>query len=109
MNRFLICQMCLKPVTSISHVSANLGTDRRLSPLRMVLSLVQVWIENGLRPARYKVTEDGTVVMGSEVGIIELDDSRVVEKGRLGPGQMIAVDTAQGKLLKDSEIKHRVC
>lgn len=63
---------------------------------------------NGLRPARYKVTEDGTVVMGSEVGIIELDDSCVVEKGRLGPGQMIAVDTAQGKLLKDSEIKHRV-
>ena len=63
---------------------------------------------NGLRPARYKVTEDGTVVMGSEVGIIELDDSRVVEKGRLGPGQMIAVDTAQGKVLKDSEIKHSV-
>ena len=63
---------------------------------------------NGLRPARYKVTADGTVVMGSEVGIIELDDSCVVEKGRLGPGQMIAVDTAQGKLLKDSEIKHRV-
>ena len=63
---------------------------------------------NGLRPARYKVTEEGTVVMGSEVGIIELDDSRVVEKGRLGPGQMIAVDTAQGKVLKDSEIKHRI-
>ena len=63
---------------------------------------------NGLRPARYKVTEEGTVVMGSEVGIIELDDSRVVEKGRLGPGQMIAVDTAQGKVLKDSEIKHSI-
>ena len=63
---------------------------------------------NGLRPARYKVTEDGTVVMGSEVGIIGLDDSCVVEKGRLGPGQMIAVDTAQGKLLKDSKIKHSV-
>ena len=63
---------------------------------------------NGLRPARYKVTADGTVVMGSEVGIIELDDSCVVEKGRLGPGQMIAVDTAQGKLLKDSEIKRTV-
>ena len=63
---------------------------------------------NGLRPARYKVTDDGIVVMGSEVGIIELDDSRVVEKGRLGPGQMIAVDTAQGKLLKDSEIKHGI-
>jgi len=63
---------------------------------------------NGLRPARYKVTDDGTVVMGSEVGIIELDDGCVVEKGRLGPGQMIAVDTAQGKLLKDSEIKRTV-
>ena len=63
---------------------------------------------NGLRPARYKVTEDGTVVMGSEVGIIGLDDSCVVEKGRLGPGQMIAVDTARGELLKDSEIKHNV-
>ncbi len=63
---------------------------------------------NGLRPARYKVTEDGTVVMGSEVGIIELDDSCVVEKGRLGPGQMIAVDTTQGKLLKNSEIKHSI-
>lgn len=63
---------------------------------------------NGLRPARYKVTEDGTVVMGSEVGIIELDDSRVVKKGRLGPGQMIAVDTAKGQLLTDAEIKQRV-
>ena len=63
---------------------------------------------NGLRPARYKVTEDGTVVMGSEVGIIELDDSRVVEKGRLGPGQMIAVDTAKGQLLTDAAIKQRV-
>ncbi len=63
---------------------------------------------NGLRPARYKVTEDGIVIMGSEVGLIELDDSRVIEKGRLGPGQMIAVDTAQGKLLKDAEIKMEV-
>ena len=63
---------------------------------------------NGLRPARYKVAEDGTVVMGSEVGIIELDESCIVEKGRLGPGQMIAVDTAKGELLKDSEIKHSI-
>ena len=63
---------------------------------------------NGLRPARYKVTADGTVVMGSEVGIIELDDSCIVEKGRLGPGQMIAVDTARGELLKNSEIKRTV-
>ena len=63
---------------------------------------------NGLRPARYKVTNDGLVVMGSEVGIIELDDSRVVKKGRLGPGQMIAVDTARGQLLMDTDIKTEV-
>ncbi len=63
---------------------------------------------NGLRPARYKVTDDGLVVMGSEVGIIELDDSRVVRKGRLGPGQMIAVDTLRSELLLDTDIKHEV-
>ena len=63
---------------------------------------------NGLRPARYKVTDDGLIVMGSEVGIIELDESRVVKKGRLGPGQMIAVDTARGQLLMDTDIKTEV-
>ncbi len=63
---------------------------------------------NGLRPARYKVTDDDIVVMGSEVGIIELDDRQVVKKGRLGPGQMIAVDTVNGRLLTDSEIKASV-
>ena len=63
---------------------------------------------NGLRPARYKVTDDGIVVMGSEVGIIELDDSRVVRKGRLGPGQMIAVDTLRSELLLDTDIKNEV-
>ena len=63
---------------------------------------------NGLRPARYKVTDDGLVVMGSEVGIIELDDSRVVKKGRLGPGEMIAVDTVRGQLLTNTDIKTEV-
>ena len=63
---------------------------------------------NGLRPARYKVTDDGLVVMGSEVGIIELDDSRVVRKGRLGPGQMIAVDTENDKLLTNTDIKTEI-
>lgn len=63
---------------------------------------------NGLRPTRYKVTDDGLVVMGSEVGIIELDDKRVVKKGRLGPGQMIAVDTLRGQLLTNTDIKTEV-
>ena len=63
---------------------------------------------NGLRPARYKLTDDGIFSLGSEVGTIDLDDARVVEKGRLGPGEMIAVDTASGKLLRDADIKGRL-
>ena len=63
---------------------------------------------NGLRPARYKVTSDGLIVLGSEVGSLDIDDALVVEKGRLGPGQMIAVDTERGVLLKDLEIKNEI-
>jgi glutamate synthase (NADPH/NADH) large chain/glutamate synthase (ferredoxin) len=60
---------------------------------------------NGLRPARYKITEDGFFSLCSEVGVLQIDDGKVVEKGRLGPGEMIAIDTVSGKLLKNDEIK----
>ena len=63
---------------------------------------------NGLRPARYKYTDDGIVVMGSEVGVLELNDARVIEKGRLGPGQMIAVDTKNRRFLSNEQIKDDV-
>src|SRR5207248_9113325 len=63
---------------------------------------------NGLRPCRYKVTEEGLVVAGSEVGAIELDDYRIAEKGRLGPGQMLALDLERGKILHDAELKHEL-
>ncbi|MDB6155572.1 MAG: glutamate synthase, partial [Chthoniobacteraceae bacterium] len=63
---------------------------------------------NGLRPSRYKVLEDGIVSLGSESGTIEFDDSEVLEKGRLAPGEMIAVDTARGVLLRDHEIKEEL-
>ena len=63
---------------------------------------------NGLRPARYKVTKDGLVVLGSEVGIVELDDASIIESGRLGPGKMLAVDTANKILLTDEVIKRRL-
>ena len=63
---------------------------------------------NGLRPARYKITRDGLLMMASEVGVLELEDSEVVEKGRLGPGHMIAVDTAHGRLLRNEEIKREI-
>ena len=60
---------------------------------------------NGLRPARYCITSDGYVVMGSETGVVELEESRILEKGRLGPGQMLAVDLEQGRLLRNWEVK----
>jgi len=60
---------------------------------------------NGLRPARYKLTDDGIFVLGSEMGSSGLKSSTIVEKGRLGPGEMIAINTAEGRLLRDTEIK----
>jgi len=63
---------------------------------------------NGLRPARYLVTTDGIVVMGSEAGMVAIDDARIARKGRLGPGHAIAVDTAKGELLLNDDIKDAV-
>jgi glutamate synthase (ferredoxin) len=64
---------------------------------------------NGLRPARYKITKDGVIAMASEVGVLEIGDAQVAEKGRLGPGKMIAVDTARGLILRDDDIKKELC
>lgn len=63
---------------------------------------------NGLRPARYYVTKDDLVIMASEVGVLDIPPERVVEKGRLQPGRMFLVDTGQGRILSDEEIKHGV-
>jgi glutamate synthase (ferredoxin) len=63
---------------------------------------------NGLRPARYIVTDDGVIIMGSEVGMIDIEPSKVIEKGRLGPGKIIAVDTLKGVLLKNEEVKKQL-
>src|SRR5712692_10087474 len=63
---------------------------------------------NGLRPARYTITADGLCIMASEVGVVDLAADQIVEKGRLGPGQMIAVDTARGVLLRNDEIKQEI-
>ena len=63
---------------------------------------------NGLRPSRYKLTDDGIFSIGSEVGTIEFDDDTIIEKGRLAPGEMIAIDTARGVLLRDGEIKEQL-
>ncbi len=60
---------------------------------------------NGLRPARYWVTDDGLVVLASEVGVLDVSPAKIVRKGRLQPGRMFLVDTAQGRIVDDTEIK----
>src|SRR3546814_12415948 len=63
---------------------------------------------NGLRPMRYVITGDGLLVVGSEAGMVKIEEASVVEKGRLGPGQMIAVDLKEGRLYHDRELKDKV-
>ncbi|MGW3558852.1 glutamate synthase large subunit [Streptomyces sp. NPDC000963] len=60
---------------------------------------------NGLRPGRYWVTDDGLVVLSSEVGVLDIDPAKVVRKGRLQPGRMFLVDTAEHRIVEDDEIK----
>ena len=59
---------------------------------------------NGLRPARYQVTSDGLVIMGSEVGLVDTPFHEIVESGRIGPGEMIAIDNERGRFLHTEEI-----
>ncbi len=63
---------------------------------------------NGLRPARYTLTHDGLVVLGSEVGLLPIEPARVKEKGRLGPGQIFLVDLFHQKIFKNDQVKRQV-
>ncbi|HKT10218.1 MAG TPA: glutamate synthase central domain-containing protein, partial [Terriglobia bacterium] len=63
---------------------------------------------NGLRPARYTITRDGLVVLGSEVGLLPIEPERVQEKGRLGPGQILLVDLEHKKIFKNEQLKKQV-
>ena len=60
---------------------------------------------NGLRPSRFWVTDDGLVILASEVGVLDIDPAKVVRKGRLQPGRMFLVDIAEGRIIEDGEIK----
>ena len=63
---------------------------------------------NGLRPSRYYVTKDDMVIMASEVGVLDVDPANIVEKGRLQPGRMFLIDTEQGRIVADEEIKNTI-
>ena len=60
---------------------------------------------NGLRPSRYWVTDNDVVILASEVGVVDLDQATIVRKGRLQPGRMFLIDTAQGRIVDDEEVK----
>ncbi len=60
---------------------------------------------NGLRPMRYSITASGLLIVGSETGMVRLEEAEILEKGRIGPGQMIAVDLEAGRLYRDRELK----
>ena len=60
---------------------------------------------NGLRPGRYWITNDDLVVLASEAGVLDIEPTRIVRKGRVQPGRMFLIDTAQGRLIEDDEIK----
>ena len=63
---------------------------------------------NGLRPCRYKVRRDGLVVAGSEVGVVDLDPREVVESGKVGPGEVLVVDTARGEVIRNLDAKREI-
>ena len=64
---------------------------------------------NGLRPSRYLLTDDGTLIMGSETGALCVDQSTVVEKGRLQPGKIFIADLEKGRIISDDEVKQEIC
>ena len=63
---------------------------------------------NGLRPSRYWVTDDDVVIMASEVGVVEIDQVKIVKKGRLQPGRMLLIDTAAQRIVSDEEVKSQL-
>ncbi len=63
---------------------------------------------NGLRPLRYTITQDGLLIVGSETGMVPQPEDKITEKGRVGPGQMIAIDLKKGRFYHDQEIKDKL-
>jgi glutamate synthase (NADPH) large chain len=64
---------------------------------------------NGLRPARWSITKDGLVILGSETGVLEIPPEQVERKGRLEPGRMFLIDVDEGRVVEDAEIKDELC
>ena len=93
-DMFLYCNAVMEPWDGPAAVCA---TDGRWA--------IAGLDRNGLRPLRYSVTTDGMLILGSETGMVQLEESLISEKGRIGPGEMIAVDLDDGRFLKDEAVR----
>ena len=93
-DMFLYCNAVMEPWDGPAAVCATDG--------RWVIAGLD---RNGLRPLRYSITRDGLLIVGSETGMVVLEESEIIEKGRVGPGEMIGVDLDEHKFLKDSELR----
>ena len=91
---FLYCNAVMEPWDGPAAIAATDG--------RWVIAGLD---RNGLRPLRYTRTHDGLLVVGSEAGMVKIDESEIVEKGRIGPGQTIAVDLDEARFYLDGELK----
>ena len=63
---------------------------------------------NGLRPMRYSISRDNLIYVGSETGMVTVDESKIIEKGKLGPGEIIGINLKEGKIFRDHEMKERL-
>src|SRR5258708_14298952 len=72
------------------------------------IRIAAVLDRNGLRPSRYYVTKDGLVVMASEVGVLDIPPDQILVKGRLQPGRMLLIDTEEGRIVDDEELKDQL-
>ncbi len=93
-DMFLYCNAVMEPWDGPAAVAATDG--------RWVIAGLD---RNGLRPLRYTITRDGLLVVGSETGMVKIDEANVIEKGRVGPGQTIAVDLDAARFYHDPELK----
>jgi glutamate synthase (NADPH/NADH) large chain len=93
-DMFLYCNAVMEPWDGPAAVCATDG--------RWVIAGLD---RNGLRPLRYSVTSDGLLILGSETGMVPIEESEILEKGRVGPGEMIGVDLEEGRFLKDEAMR----
>lgn len=92
---------------SITHVSQSIGSGPAAVAFTDGRYVGATLDRNGLRPARYYLTSDDMIILSSEVGVTDVDESTIIKKERLHPGKMLLIDTENGKIISDEETKRK--